>query len=489
MKWCGPWLLVAVLVGAGCELRRPADQVETAPDAVAPDAERLGKAAEQAWEKGRSEQARTDPNARNASRVPVGELVLGTWLPAGLDRYRFGAEDQRILAESGLNQVEWLQRAMLDGETAEARVMAFCNARGLQMPVFYEPRGYSPYDKLQNWAKRSPLGEGFADSVAQRIRALKTQWDGAAGLQGYLVGHEDYDQQYYQALEGVVAALGRIDSLRPVLTVGRIDHYEDRAAFAAAFFQERGQPNIFQHEHYVFGGNVPVRGEGLQQKLSFLLTGYDEVAHLLKGRWGRWHAIVQVQSEVRGEKVHYRKPTAAEISLQVGLALSRGAAGIVYFLYSSGVEKYRNKAGEWVQTRYYEGLVDSAGVPTASYAAVRRINGRLRALSPVLKSLYFYGATGAAERRENELLSWADSDLEFGLFGDEKRPTHLLVVNRRTWERRTVALGVKGDEVRDAVTGEVLVVDGGAVVVELAAGGFRLLAVGGNDKTRAAEGE
>ena len=197
MKWCGPWLLVAVLVGAGCELRRPADQVETAPDAVAPDAERLGKAAEQAWEKGRSEQARTDPNARNASRVPVGELVLGTWLPAGLDRYRFGAEDRRILAESGLNQVEWLQRAMLDGETAEARVMAFCNARGLQMPVFYEPRGYSPYDKLQNWAKRSPLGEGFADSVAQRIRALKTQWDGAAGLQGYLVGHEDYDQQYY----------------------------------------------------------------------------------------------------------------------------------------------------------------------------------------------------------------------------------------------------------------------------------------------------
>ncbi|MEE3259996.1 MAG: hypothetical protein VX293_12370 [Candidatus Latescibacterota bacterium] len=463
-------MLVAVLIGAGCGLRG-SDRVEIAPEAVAPGAEPLGKMA--------LEQASTDPSARNASRVPVGELVLGTWLPAGLDRYRFSAEDQRILAELGLNQIEWLQRIVRGGETAEARAMAFCNARGLQMPIFYEPRGYSPYDKLQNWAQRSLLGEGFADSVAQRIRALKTQWDGAAGLQGYLVGHEDYDRKYYAALKGVVAALGRLDSSRPALTVGRIDHYEDRAAFAAAFFQERGQANIFQHEHYVFRGKVPIRGAGLQLKLSFLLSGYDAVAPLLKGRWGRWHAIVQVQSEVREGKVYYRKPTAAEISLQVGLALSRGAAGIVYFMYSSGVEKYRSDAGEWVQTRYYEGLVDSAGVPTASYAAVQRLNGRLRALSPVLESLYFHGATGTAKLRENALLSRADGDLEFGLFGDGMRQTHLLVVNRRTWERRTVALEVKGAGVRDAVTGEVMAVEDGAVAVELTAGGFRLLAVMG----------
>lgn len=445
MKQCGLWILAAVLAGVGCGLWSPA--------------ERAGA---------------------ESSRVPIGELVVGAWLPAGLDSYRFSAKDQELLDGLGLNQIEWLQRAELDGETAEARAMAFCNARGLQMPVFYEPRDYTPYDKLQNWAKRSPLGEGFADSVAQRVRVLKAQWEGAVGFQGYLVGHEDYKQEYYEALKGIVIALGRADSLRPALTVGRIDHYQDGQAFADAFFQAGGQPNIFQHEHYVFRNNVPAEGDALQSKLSFLLVGYDQVAEYLKSRWGRWHAIVQVQSEVRGDQVYYRKPSAAEISVQVGLALTRGAAGIVYFLYSSGIEEVRNGQGELIQTRVYEGLVDRDGAPTQSYAAVREINGRLQALSPVLKGLYFHGATRAQAVSENELLSRADADLEFGLFGDRERQTHLLVVNRRTWERRAVALGVKGDVVRDAVTGEVLVVVDGEVAVELAAGGFRLLAMGGD---------
>ena len=100
------------------------------------------------------------------------------------------------------------------------------------MPVFYEPRGYTPYDKLQNWATRSPLDEDFADSVGQRVAALKSQWEGALGFQGYLVGHEDYRSEYYQALAEVVAALGKVDSLRPALTVGRLDHYSDSHAFA-----------------------------------------------------------------------------------------------------------------------------------------------------------------------------------------------------------------------------------------------------------------
>lgn len=470
MKRYGLWILV-LLAGLGCEPESATDEGKPASqvvrDVASSSAERSVPVAVAAQS--------IAVDQRNHSRVPVGELVIGTWLPAGLDSYRFNAEDQALLAGLGLNQIEWLQRAELDGETAEARAMAFCRAHGLQMPVFYEPRGYTPYDKLQNWAKRSPLGEGFADSVAQRVQALKGHWASAAGLQGYLVGHEDYAPEYYPALAGVVAAIGRVDSLRPALTVGRIDHYLDGEAFADAFFQEGGQANIFQHEHYVFRGNVPTEGDGLQSKLSFLLTGYDQIAGYLKGRWGRWHAIVQVQSEIRGEKVYYRKPVAAEISVQAGLALTRGAAGIIYFLYSSGVEKFRNNKGEWVQTRYYEGLVDRDGVPTQSYAAVRALNGRLQALSQVLKDLYFYGAQGA----ENELLSRADADLAFGLFGDGERATHVLVVNRRTWQERIVALGVKGTVVRDAATGEDFAVVAGEAKVALVAGGFRLLAVGG----------
>ncbi len=448
MKSYSPWLLV-LLVGLGCGPGAETDGAQTAPDTA------------------------VDPQPVRHRRVPVGELVLGTWLPAGLDRYRFSAQDQVLLAGLGLNQIEWLQRGEFDGETAEARAMGFCRARGLQMPVFYEPPGFTSHDKLQNWATRSFLGAGFADSVGLRVQALKMRWAGAEGFQGYLVGHEDYGAEYYEALAGVVGAIGRVDSLRPALTVGRIDHYLDGEAFAAAFFREGGQPNIFQHEHYVFRGNVPTEGNGLQSKLSFLLAGYSQVAEYLHGRWGRWHAVVQVHSEKRVDKVYYRKPSAAEISVQAGLALSRGASGIIYFLYSSGVEEFRNAKGEWVQTRYYEGLVDRDGMPTKSYGAVQALNRQLQALSPVLAQLYFYGA-GAME---NELLFGADEDLALGLFGNRERQTHVLVVNRRTWQKRTMALAVKGQAVVDVETGEMLPMVNNQAQVALAAGGFRLLAV------------
>ena len=79
---------------------------------------------------------------------------------------------------------------------------------------------------------------------------------------------------------------------------------------------------------------------------------------------------------------------------------------------------------------------------------------------------------------DNDLLSSVGEDLEFGFFGDKVQQTHLLVGNRRTWEPRSAVLEVKGEQVSDAVTGEVLVVEDGAVAVELAAGGFRLLVVG-----------
>ena len=401
-------------------------------------------------------------------RLTVGELVLGTWLPAGLHEFRFTSRDQDLLAASGLNAVEWLQRAEVGGLTAEDHAMRFCDARGFKMPVFYEPPHFPPVGKLQNWATKAQLVAGFADSVAVRVRALQSKWGRARGFWGYLVGHEDYARDYYPALDAVVGAIAALDSQRPAITVGRLDHYDSPVDFADAFFRDEGPPNIFQHEHYVFKGAVPQRGKALQDKLSFLLTGYDQVAAILRGRWGRWHAIVQVQSEMRGTQLYYRKPTATEIEVQAGLALTRGASGIVYFIYSSGIETLSNEPD-----RVYEGLVDQSGQPTASYTAVQKINGRLRKLSPALAGLYYYGATGM----QGGLVTRPTADLEFGYFGNDGGITHVLVVNRRTWEPRTVVLGIRGDEVRDAVADRALAVNNGDVEVALAAGGWRFLAV------------
>ena len=133
--------------------------------------------------------------APGPSRVPVGELARSAWLPAGLDELRFDDDDQARLAALGLSQIQWLQRAERDGQSAEALAMAFCARQGLTMPVYYEPPGFSPYDKLHNLAARPSRPADFEAQVRARVAALQTRWAGQPGFAGYLVGHEDYRAQ------------------------------------------------------------------------------------------------------------------------------------------------------------------------------------------------------------------------------------------------------------------------------------------------------
>ncbi len=242
-----------------------------------------------------------------------------------------------------------------------------------------------------------------------------------------------------------------------------------------AFFVEGGTPNIFQHEHYVFRAGVPLEGRALKRQLGELVSGYERVARALQGRYGRWHAIVQVHEEEREEGLYYRRPTAAEIRVQAGLALARGAAGIVYFLYSSGVEERTDEQGHVVRRWIYRGLVDEAGAPTSSYEAVQELNGDLRAVGSALRDLHFHGGFSSGKLLDNPLVLQAEKDLDFGLFGDGETATHLLVVNRRTTGQRRVAIKVNALALRDALTAEEWVPVEGQVDVELAAGGFRLL--------------
>jgi len=436
------WLagMVGVLVCFGCGLLNPANSLDYEP-----------------------------------SRVALDELAIGVWLPAGLHELRFGAEDQRLLGALGINQVEWLQRAAGEGGTAEEMAMAFCNSAGLQMPVYYEPQGYTPYDKLHNWATRAEVVTGEGEALRLRVRDLKQQWEGNAGFAGYVIGHEDYRKEFYGALRQTVEVLKEEDGQRPALTVGKIDNYPSVGRFMEAFFVEGGVPNIFQHEHYVFRRDVPLEGRALQRQLDGLVAGYERVARHLQGHYGRWHAIVQVHEEVREEGVYYRQPTAAEIRVQAGLALARGASGIVYFLYSSGVEERKDEEGN-VQRRWvYKGLVDEVGAPTPSYIAVQQLNEDLRAVGAVLQGLHFHGGFSSGKLLDNPLVLQAAADLEFGLYGDGARATHVLVVNRHTTARRQVTLEVGAAAVWNALTDEQLAASHGKVDLDLDAGAFGVL--------------
>ena len=77
------------------------------------------------------------------SRLPVGPLSTGAWLPAGLGtEIRLDPPDRQRLRDLDLTHIEWLQRAEREGQTAETLAMAFCSEAGLGLPVYYEPPGY-----------------------------------------------------------------------------------------------------------------------------------------------------------------------------------------------------------------------------------------------------------------------------------------------------------------------------------------------------------
>ena len=284
----------------------------------------------------------TNPAVSNyePSRLPVGDLTLSTWLPAGLDSFRFDAGDRQLLAEIGFNHIEWLQEVRVGDQTAEEVAMSFAGDAGFGMPVFYPPPGFTRDDKLLDFAVMDRVEPGFDAAVRERVAALQRHWGASPGFTGYLIGHENYRARYYKALGTMVRILGQEDPLRPAISIGNIDHFPEVGRFLDALFAEGGPANIFQHEHYIFRADVPASGRKLRKRLDALVAGYGRLARYLQDRHGRWHAIVQVHSETReglgSGGACYRKPTAGEVSVQVGLALSRGASGIVYFLYSSG---------------------------------------------------------------------------------------------------------------------------------------------------------
>jgi hypothetical protein len=409
----------------------------------------------------------------------VGPLVLSVWLPAGFDdQVHLGADDQQQLIELGINQMQWLQRATDDAGSAEAQAMAFASAAGMALPVYYEPPGFSPYDKLHNWAARNQADDHFDTDVTQRAQALVSRWRGQTGFGGYLIGHEDYRAAAYDALGRTVRILRDVDSLRPAVVVGRLDSYPKRERFLEALFVEGGAANVFQHEHYVFRGNAPTTwGPELGRRIDALVDGYDGVARDLRDRFGRWHAIVQVQGEDRDGGVFYRKPSAAEIRLQAGLALSRGASGIVYFLYSSGEEVIRHEDGSVRQRRMYHGLVDQERLPSARYGAVRELNAMLLASSETLAPLFFRGGYEATQTPADEPVHSSTPDVDLAFFGDRSTSTHVLVVNRNTSVTVAIELTLReGTSWVDAVDGELLAFESDAVTLTVEAGGFRLLA-------------
>ena len=474
------------------------------------------------------------------SQQPVGELTIGAWQPFGLSETDPQLMDAAELEDLKFNLIQFNPRqkfaaavvdvtAQYDSLSGEQLTASFIQGTELSMPWYYEPVGFSDHDKLENWATCNfPEGfvakcdtlPGYAQMVQTIIDSVREQYRGLNGaldgLQGYLLMNEigdriEYTSDFYSAMSAAIRVMRSVDPNRPAFVVERIDNFDTRGSaeqFMSHFFATGNPPNVFQHEDYVFRKNIPLEKEDppqgghitVQKQLDSLLDGYDRVCRLVGKFRGRWHAIVQAHGEDRPDaplSAQLRKPEPGEIRVQVGLGLSRGASGIVYFVYSSGLEKKTH----WT----YHGLVDASGAPAdGRYHAVKSINGYLDSISTTMRSLYFHGAISWREWDNlpsvggNDLLRRVEivrdtydpldasgaGHLEFGLFGDGMDTSHLLVVNRRTHVRQKLEIITAKQRVLDAARGDSLAMEVAFVhklrrdrkfTLELEPGGFRLL--------------
>ena len=107
------------------------------------------------------------------SRLPVGELTLSTWLPAGLDSFRFDAGDRQLLADIGFNHIEWLQEVRVGDSTAEEVAMSFAGDAGLGSCVPADPVAAmqdrsAPADGHESYVVPGDTGEGALDVHGRR---------------------------------------------------------------------------------------------------------------------------------------------------------------------------------------------------------------------------------------------------------------------------------------------------------------------------------
>ena len=413
------------------------------------------------------------------SRLPVGDLTLSTWLPAGLDSFRFDAGDRQLLSEIGFNHIEWLQEVRVGDSTAEEVAMSFAGDAGLGMPVYYPPPGFTREDKLRDFAVMEGVEPGFDAAVRERVAALRQHWGAAPGFTGYLIGHEDYRARYYEALGDMVRILGQEDPQRPAISVGNIDHFP------------RGRPLPRRPVRRGRGPqHLPARALHLPRRRAHLGKEAAETARRPGGGVrapGPLHAG-PARALARHRPGAQRNPRAGQGRLLLPQADRRGdlRAGrpgpvpggfghrLLPLQLRLGVDPRRRRppgAGALLR-----GIVDRDGAPTPTYGAVKKLNAQLAGLGPHLRDLHFHGGWEAGDLPDNDLVSDSDPDLELGLFGDGTTATHLLVVNRRSHRGRQVGLKLAGPA-RDAVAGTFMPQVRGRTLLDLEPGGFRLLEV------------
>ncbi|MEW6756513.1 MAG: hypothetical protein AB1505_36915, partial [Candidatus Latescibacterota bacterium] len=405
------------------------------------------------------------------------QFSIGVWQPGGhlaVDAY-FASADVTDLTEL---DIDGLYNAALTDDyqdadqtqDSEEDIMGDWLGHG-QLLVHRAPENRSPfetrqyYEHLEWYAGRTaytlqPTGDPNVTPIVDALleKWTHTDYGGGVAFRGYRVGHETapqgqgiYDPATYDNLERVIAHIRVSDSIRRVIAIGNVRDdgptrwittpVDEQALFRERFFRpatEAGPANVLMHEDYVLGPQHTSE-DAVQGCFDLLTEGWNRAGAmvrtaLLDGRRAEWHFIAGMHDEWRSDGGYhqvYRYATLEELRAQTNLALSRGAKGITYFLYTS-------TNGLLPDGRQYDGLVAYAppGVQRPhrpSWDIVDAVNDTLRPLGTALYPLtWVAGFPQTSIPGGSLVVSATGSRVEFGTFYDaaDDNRDYLLVVNR-----------------------------------------------------------
>ena len=415
-----------------------------------------------------------------SSNMPVGaQFVIGVWQPGGHVRQdtSFTERDVRDLLELGID--------LLDDSTP--RVNAFPNTANGQdfeegiarqwpgrFVVYYEPENVFPWGRtLEHYAGDRglvPLGFFRRRELSAKVIALADKWGAFPGFYGYRIGHEFspagagiYDSAVYGNLAGVIDTIRVHDRSHRIIAIGDVANgnwtAQEREAFRQVFFRPERPANVVQHFRYYI--NVTDDSEiKVQRKLSDLTDSFDMIGRdvrtsLDEGRQAEWQFMVNAANQDHHRFTDIRYPRHAELKAQVYLALSRGAKGILYFLYTSS----NGQVSGWV----YTALVDYPDRNRIQpyWNNVRAVNDTLRILGDALYPLRWVDGFPESQLPPSTFVVGTSSDaLEFGTFRDEAdgNRDYLLVVNKKDVydgaPRRIVNIFLDADQLRTTDRGQ-----------------------------------
>ncbi|MEW6752374.1 MAG: right-handed parallel beta-helix repeat-containing protein [Candidatus Latescibacterota bacterium] len=277
----------------------------------------------------------------------------------------------------------------------------------------------------------------------------------------------------------MIAHIRAVDSVRRIVAIGNVrddpppgPHWtstppgtSEQDLFRQTFFRpatEPGPANVLMHEDYRLWDSDNTEQE-VQQAFDDMMVGWDRAGDmvataLLENRRAEWHFIANVrnQYDTPGQPPHYRDPTLEELRAQVNLALSRGAKGTTYFLYTSSVG--------YVSGYQYEGLVNTStprGHILPQWYTVQQVNNGLRPLGDAVYPLTWVdGFAGSAIPGNSFVKSTTGSYVEFGTFYDSQDSDrdYVLVVNRQNLTvpsaYQTVNVTLDADDLRCSSHGQ-----------------------------------